>query len=303
MQIPASNAAIRTFLRGDSTMKLTSLNFGWSHLALEEHEASPREIPEVSINSILLMQWRGNANARGEHTSTGGSFVSYKKRPGAMTLYPSGSVPAARTSTPSKLLFCALDKRFFSNIAEQSRDESGRSKCIRKRSVALDEPMFYDPHLSQLLLLLRDEASSGCESGPLYVEHLTHALAARLVAITDNGGHLGAVSSEALSTKTLRLIIDRMEADPFASVGIESLAAEAGHSYNRFLRAFRSSTGYSPHQYLLHLRLTHAKGLMRERDRPLLDIALECGFASHAHFTRAFRKRYGISPSQFRSER
>ncbi len=301
MSIPGANKAIRTFLRGDSAMKLSSLDLGWSRVALEEHQASPREIPETSIDSILLMLWQGNSNARGEHTSSGGSFVSYKKRPGTMTLYPSGSVPAARTSTASDLLFCAIDKKFFFNISEQIRDE--RRSRIRgaQLGVALDEPIFYDPHLSQLLLLLRDEVKSGGESGPLYAEHLTHALSARLAFITSTGTSIGPEPLETLSAKTLSLIIDRMEAEPLACPGIESLAAEAGYSYNRFLRAFRSSTGFSPHQYLLHLRLTQAKNLMHNRSWTLLEIALECGFASHAHLSHAFRKRYGMSPSEFRS--
>jgi AraC family transcriptional regulator len=303
MESQASNTAIRTFLRGGSVMKLTSHEFGWTNLVLEEHEASPREIPEVSIDSILLMQWRGNRNARGEHASSGNAFVSYKKRPGMMTLYPPGFVPAARTATPSELLFCALDKRFFSTVLEQHREDGSRREGIGRRGIASDEPMFFDPHLSQLVLLLRDETRSGGESGPLYAEYLTHALAARLVAIIVKNGASGSRPSEALSAKALHLIIDRMEADPFSSFRIEGLAAEAGYSYNRFLQAFRSSTGYTPHQYLLHLRLTRAKDLMGKRDRPLLDIALECGFASHAHFTRAFRKRYGISPSEFRGNR
>ncbi len=301
MSIPGGNEAIRTFLRGDSIMKLSSLKLGWSHLALEGHEASPRDIPETSIDSILLMQWQGNSNAHGEHTSSGGSFVPYKKRPGTMTLYPSGSVPAARTSTASDLLFCAIDKKFFFNISEQIKDERRRQNRDTRLGVALDEPIFYDPHISQLLLLLRDEVKSNGESGPLYVEHLMYALSARLASITSGGASIGPEPSEALSAKALRLIIDRMEADPLACSGIENLAAEAGYSYNRFLRAFRASTGFSPHQYLLHLRLTHAKNLMRIRSWTLLEIALECGFASHAHLSHAFRKRYGMSPSQFRS--
>jgi AraC family transcriptional regulator len=301
MEPQAGKTAIRTFLRGDSITKLTSRELGWKNIVLEEHEASPREIPEVSIDSILLMQWRGSTNAHGEHANSGNSFVSYKKRPGMMTLYPPGIVPAARTATQSELLFCALDKRFFSTVVEQDREDRSLGETKGRHGIAPDEPMFFDPRLSQLVLLLRDEARSGGETGSLYAEYLSHTLAARLVAITHKGGASGSLPSEALSRKTLHLIIDRMEADPCSSFGIEGLAAEAGYSYNRFLQAFRFSTGYTPHQYLLHLRLTRAKELMRKHDRPLLDVALECGFASHAHFTRAFRKRYGISPSQFRA--
>ncbi len=302
MSIPGGNAAIRTFLRGDSTIKLSSLGLGWSRLALEGHEASPREIPETSIDSILLMLWQGNSNARGEHTSSGGSFVSYTKRPRTMTLYTSGVVPSARTSTTSDLLFCAIDKKFFLDISDQIKDERQGRSCGSRRSISLDEPIFRDSSLSQLLSLLRDEVKSGGESGPLYVEHLTYALSARLTTIASAGISTVPARVEAFSAKALSRIIDRMEADPLACSSVESLAAETGYSYNRFLRAFRSSTGLSPHQYLLHLRLTRAKNLMRNRSLTLLEIALDCGFASHAHFSHAFRRRYDVSPSSFRRD-
>ncbi len=302
MTIPGSNAAIRTFLRGDSTMKLSSVELAWSRLALEGHEASPREIPEASIDSILLMLWQGDSSARGEHASSGGSFVTYTKRPGTMTLYPSGAIPSARTSTTSDLLFCAIDRKFFLTLSEQIKDEGKRQSCGAHRNIASDEPMFHDPSLLQILLLLRDEVRSGGESGRLYAEHLAYALSARLAAIASTGVSIVPEEAEALSASALRRIIDRMQEDPFTCPDIESLAAEAGYSYNRFLRAFRSCTGFSPHQYLLHLRLTCAKKLMRNRSLTLLEIALDCGFASHAHFSRTFQKQYGVSPSRFRSD-
>ena len=52
----------------------------------------------------------------------------------------------------------------------------------------------------------------------------------------------------------------------------------------------------------MRLRLDRAKQLMRNRSLTLLEIALECGFASHAHLSYAFRQRFGLVPSQFRRD-
>jgi AraC-like DNA-binding protein len=51
----------------------------------------------------------------------------------------------------------------------------------------------------------------------------------------------------------------------------------------------------------VQLRLGRAKRLMHNRSLTLLEIALESGFASHAHFTHAFRQHVGCAPSQFRA--
>jgi transcriptional regulator GlxA family with amidase domain len=43
---------------------------------------------------------------------------------------------------------------------------------------------------------------------------------------------------------------------------LKTLAGESGYSRNHFLRMFRAATGYSPHQYLLHLRVKRAQEMM-----------------------------------------
>jgi AraC family transcriptional regulator len=95
--------------------------------------------------------------------------------------------------------------------------------------------------------LLRDEAKSGGLSGPLYAEHLAHALAVRLITLTKRGGsENGRHAADHLHPKIMSRIIERVEANPLYRFNLAGLAAEAGYSYSRFLRAFRSYTGFSP---------------------------------------------------------
>jgi AraC family transcriptional regulator len=96
-------------------------------------------------------------------------------------------------------------------------------------------------------------------------------------------------------------IIERIEANPLEQFDLAALAAESGYSYTRFIHAFRGQTGLSPHRYIMRLRLSRGKRLMPNRSLTLLDIALELGFASHAHFTHAFRQHFGYTPSQYRT--
>jgi AraC family transcriptional regulator len=91
-----------------------------------------------------------------------------------------------------------------------------------------------------------------------------------------------------------------MQADLSANIDLAALAVESGYSRAHFLRTFRAATGRTPHRYLLELRLTKAQSLIARRLMPLIDIALACGFSSHAHLTTAFRSRFGLSPSAYR---
>jgi AraC family transcriptional regulator len=66
------------------------------------------------------------------------------------------------------------------------------------------------------------------------------------------------------------------------------------------VRMFRAATGYSPHRYILELRVERAKRLIREQHTSLIEISATCGFASQAHMSTVFRQQLGITPSEYR---
>lgn len=81
---------------------------------------------------------------------------------------------------------------------------------------------------------------------------------------------------------------------------LADLAAIAGFSPHHFHRIFRLVTGEAPKEYLRRLRLERAVSRMKVSPDNVLQIALEAGFKTHETFTRAFARRFGINPSQFR---
>jgi AraC family transcriptional regulator len=86
-----------------------------------------------------------------------------------------------------------------------------------------------------------------------------------------------------------------------ADVSLEALAARSGWSISHFHRAFHRLVGETPKQYTLRLRLERAAvRLVTGRD-PIVRIAGEVGFASHAVFTRAFRRHFGTTPASYRA--
>jgi transcriptional regulator GlxA family with amidase domain len=81
---------------------------------------------------------------------------------------------------------------------------------------------------------------------------------------------------------------------------IETIARIANISTFHFFRTFKQVFGVSPHQYILNLRLTKAKQLLKKRETSITTIAYQVGFADIHAFSKAFKKNYAISPSQFR---
>lgn len=85
-------------------------------------------------------------------------------------------------------------------------------------------------------------------------------------------------------------------------VSTADLAAEARLSPQHFSRAFRQSFGTSPHAYVVARRVAHARHLMLTTTDALCRIALDCGFADQAHFTRHFHAHAGLPPHAWRRQ-
>jgi AraC family transcriptional regulator len=79
-----------------------------------------------------------------------------------------------------------------------------------------------------------------------------------------------------------------------------ALAREAGMSPWHLSRSFRKTTGETLHRYQNRLRLRSALLRLLEGDADLTGVALDYGYYDHSHFTGAFRREFGIPPSQAR---
>lgn len=95
--------------------------------------------------------------------------------------------------------------------------------------------------------------------------------------------------------------VKRYLADHFtAPDSLEDIADAVDCSVFHLCRVFRDETGTTIHRYRHQLRLRRSLELVAEPDSDLTDVALRLGFSSHSHFTAAFRKAFGTTPSEFR---
>jgi AraC-like DNA-binding protein len=82
--------------------------------------------------------------------------------------------------------------------------------------------------------------------------------------------------------------------------GIDDLANCLETSKPHLIRVFSRSCGISPGQYLIAVRLEHAKKMLRTKHQvPLEIVAAACGYSNANYFAKAFKKQTGITPSAF----
>lgn len=81
---------------------------------------------------------------------------------------------------------------------------------------------------------------------------------------------------------------------------IAELADSEHLSVSHFRELFRRTFGCSPSEYIIDLRLRHAKALLTETDLTITEIAEMCGYSDNLYFMRLFRKKTGMSAREYR---
>jgi AraC-like DNA-binding protein len=87
-----------------------------------------------------------------------------------------------------------------------------------------------------------------------------------------------------------------------AGIDPEKLASDLFMSYSYFRKLFKKYTGVSPTQYVSLLRIQKARDMIINSQMPIKQIAYECGFPSIFYFSRYFKQKLGVSPSELRKK-
>jgi AraC family transcriptional regulator len=115
------------------------------------------------------------------------------------------------------------------------------------------------------------------------------------VSASNHGGGTAKVHREWV--ESVKAFVGRRLADP---IRLDDIAAEVHVSAFHLCRVFKASTQLSIHQYLNRLRLRAALERVVDPSVNLMTLALDLGFSSHSHFSFAFRREHGMSPTLFR---
>jgi len=106
--------------------------------------------------------------------------------------------------------------------------------------------------------------------------------------------------STATSLGNLYKAIQKMQQDYAENFTTKELAHLCGLSASQLERRFRKVLGYSPHEYLMKVRVRSACRVLEQTNWTIARIAQDCGFYDHSHFSHTFSRLMGISPSAYR---
>jgi AraC family transcriptional regulator len=222
----------------------------------------------------------------------GKAFVNGMTRPGTVTVIPAGSTSRWDIYQPLSVLQLYLPQTTLNRVAHEAGTTAPGDLVERTAHP--------DPITSRLLLSAADALEGSAALDSLFRHQLTDLLATRLLA-----AHAGIPATiqpivGGLSPTVLRRAIERLRSDNDTDVSLGALALEAGLSRFHFCRAFKESTGLSPHAWLRQHRLEQAMNMLRDTDASVASVAVALGYASQTAFAAAFRKLTGETPSDWR---
>lgn len=153
-------------------------------------------------------------------------------------------------------------------------------------------PVRFRSHTSAVIVgKIRREIRSGDGFSSLVVEGLLLELIAEI----------GRVGQPAGPARWHKRVLELLHDDLASIPSLEGLAEVAGIHPTHLARSFRRAEGCSIGEYARRLRLARATLLIESTDRPLAEIALECGFCDQSHLTRVMKRYAGRTPGECRS--
>jgi AraC family transcriptional regulator len=223
---------------------------------------------------------------------TGKSVGIGTARSGVVTIIPAGSSARWDISGPIDVIQLYLPQTTLERVA--------READTRAPGDLLERTGYADPVTSGLLMSAADVLEGNAALDALFRQRLMDLLATRVLA-----EHTGVPTafepiSGGLPPHALRRAIERLRSDNNTDVSLTALASDAGLSRFHFCRAFKESTGLSPHAWLRQQRLEQAMNMLRDTDAPIASVAADLGYASQTAFTAAFKKLTGETPSDWR---
>jgi len=216
-------------------------------------------------------------------------FKRYTLPPHSIWVNPSGDPITLRANHTNGVLRVSIDPTRMARMTSPSLDNVQPLRL--RRTFAIESPQ-----LAHLMMVLRAEADAHNPGGLAVVEGVTAALGHLLVRHAGIGPNHPARIRGGLSAAAKRRVLELIDAALDARLTIETLAHEVGLSPAHFARAFKESLGRSPHQYLVSLRLERARRWLETTTASLSEIAQRAGFADQAHFTRLFKRAFGVTP-------
>ncbi len=199
---------------------------------------------------------------------------------------------ATEESSIKTLIALFLDAHFLNNIAKSI---SGTTK------VSFENINYaYDAYLQNLLTDFINELKLKQCGHKLITESIAIQVGVYLLRHLKSNCLFPVKERSYMEKKPIARAIDYIHANYQSGLSLHELAQVANLSPYHFSRVFKTEVGKTPMEYMIDVKINHAKELLRAgRGKSITEICFESGFNNLSHFSRTFLKKVRITPTAF----
>ena len=266
---------------------------GWNGIHFELHQ-QPIFATDKHQHTMHVLAC-GRSSASGKVAPGTRSLDGKKERErrgaGDIAIIPAGIAHCCSWDAPAQFMVLAIEPTLLQQVSQDWVNPNQIELLPRFMS----EP---DAFVQGIFCALEEEAEIGGLGSYLLVDSLKTALTIHLLRNYCTTQPKLFSDANGLSQIKLKLIKDYINEHLDQNLKLDDIAAIAQMSPYHFLRLFKQSTGVTPHQYILHCRISQAKCLLQQSELTIAEIAVRTGFCDQSHLTRYFRRMVGVTPKQ-----
>jgi AraC-like DNA-binding protein len=262
----------------------TSKTYGWDGIYAEVGENQGWHVEDMVPVGHYIAISRDTDDFHFKVRDTAGQWQSVVMKPGTLWIQPANQPFSFDVQTMSR--WCGV-------IVQPTKLRA----LVGSESAVEPVIGLYDHVLTPVIQAICAEILNGGSSGRKFAEAMTLVIGTQLLRLF---GEANFSPKGGITGRQLRLVADYVEAQIDREILVAKLAQLVGLSEAHFARAFKQTTGQSPHKFVTGRRLERSKRLLADTTDSIAQIALDCGFADQAHFARSFSQHYGRSPTALR---
>lgn len=260
---------------------------------------TPKQLDGLVVLRARFDEQRFPRHVHEEHVigvNIGGAHSFYCR--GGTHVVPSGSIAlinpdevhTGEAAGAGEWNYCGFYPRteLLQSLYAESMDSAATRPLVFDRLV-VENPLMAQRLIAAATMSEADDGALAQESQ--LIEVLTDLI--RLHAAPRRRSTIAATNS-----KAARVAREYIHAHTFESITLSQLANVGQIGRSSVIRAFRREYGMAPYEYLVALRVAHARRLL-ERGIAPVQVALICGFTDQSHLNRHFRRVVGVPPGAY----
>lgn len=264
-------------------------------LELEYFEAEPDTMPTLVFDEHHILFNLRDEPQRVENWRDGQHRDFIFKR-NELVITPAGLESGWRWHGKSKCIVVTISPEALDRF---SKLELGLLLTNRQLQ---DKPQFEDADLTSAAVMLLEALQERRPGYEVMYESLARVFVVKLLRSYGVALEAARAFGSGFTATHYKRVLDFLAHNFGNSVSVEDIARQAGMSAAHFSRLFKETIGETPYQFLTNFRIERSCEMLADREMPMIDIALACGFSDQPHFSRTFTRLMGKSPASYRKD-